>query len=503
MEKNFNQSAIINTVIQRFNAVSRETFGADVSQHVISINPAKPADTTVLAITPGTVITWRPGFVLSAEQVETLRRGIYAPFQTPLWKYEHSAQYDAAVNKVSEVLDITAADINCQSYGRISGAELLDKATHAWFAFGGQRVPFDIRALRAVLGAGFGYIAKFNGLNMVVVSESYEIGQLVFYMIPDAAAPIQAPVLSVHYPTLAPLNTVDTSALFPDSGRVHIGYHNAEQMRQCPWQARDKFMAAKFAGRAVPHSSKRDGNNPRVLRQALSHADADLGLSVLDWYQQTCYNPDAGKAATLARLGRAIAGHLRDIESNILIARPSNWFRVSEPLISVPIEFMSGRPEFVPPYGDTKYDLTVAPDCLWMNEKRQVVMAEIKATSSSISREFYKQESDQLLWYSQILTAAGYEVLDAFWIITPDPSAVDAFGGLFPICETVAANLKEGCSKRDSWNTQNWRACFKMLSATPESQVKWEAHPNAGWCRWCDTKTTCPLIKAGCHPYLN
>ena len=499
MKKNFNQSAIINTVIQRFNAVSRETFGPNVSQMVMY---DKPAETTVLAVTPGTIIRWRPGFILSPEQVETLRRGIYAQFRTPLWKYEHSKQYDAAVNMVSKVLDISTKDINCTSCGRIAAAEILDNTTHAWFNFGGQTVPFDIRALRAVLGSDFGYIAKFNGLDMIVVSESYDIGQLVIYMIADPAAPIQAPVLSVHYPAWTPLNTVDTSAIFPDSGRVHIGYHNAEQMRQCPWQARDKFMAAKYAGRAVPHSYKRDGNNPRVLRQALSHADADLGLSVLDWYQKTCYNPAAEKVATLARLGRAIAGHLRDIESNILIARPGNWARISEPLITAPIEVMSGRPEFVPPYGDTKYDLTVAPDCMWINEKRQVIMAEIKGTSSSISREFYKHESDQLLWYSQILTAAGYEVLAAFWIITPDPSAVDAFGGLFPICETVAANLKEGCSKRDSWNTQNWRACFKMLSATPESQVKWEAHPNAGWCRWCDTKTTCPLIKAGCHPYL-
>ena len=496
---NINPSTIINTVIQRFNAVSRENFGADVSRMVIT---TKPENTTVLAVTPGTVITWRPGFIPTAEQVEALRRGLHIDCQRPAYTYDHSVQYDAAVAKVANVLDITSSGLNCQSYGRISGAELLDKSTHAWFVFGGQRVPFDIRALRAVLGSGFGYIAKFNGLDMVVVSESYEIGQLVFYMIPDDDTPIQAPSLPVHHPAFAPLNTVETAALFPESGRAHIGYHNAEQMRQCPWQARDKFMAAKFAGRAVPHNSKRDGNNPRVLRQALSHADADFGLSVLDWYQQTCYNPDAEKAATLARLGRAIAGHLRDIESNILIARPGNWFRVSEPLISVPIEFMSGRPEFVPPYGDTKYDLTVSPDCLWMNEKRQVVMAEIKATSSSISRDFYKQESDQLLWYSQILTAAGYEVLAAFWIITPDPSSADAFGGLFPICETVPANLKEGCSKRDSWNTQNWHACFQMLAATPEEQVNWDAHPNAGWCRWCDTKSTCPLIKAGRHPYL-
>ena len=503
MEKKLNPDTIINEVIQRFNAVSRETFGSDVSQHVISIDPKNPADTTVLAITPGTVITWRPGFVLSAEQVETLRRGIYAPFQSLLWKYEHSAQYDAAVAKLSSVIDITSSGINCQSYGRISGAELLDNTIHAWFNFGNKRIPFDIRALRAVLGTDFGYIAKYNGLDMVVVSESYEIGQLAIYMIPAPDAPIQAPVVPVHHPALTLINTFNTDDLFPDSVRVHIGYHNAEQMRQCPWQARDKFMMAKYAGRAVPHNIKRDGNNPRVLRQALSHADADLGLSVVEWYQKTCYNPDAGKAATLARLGRAIAGHLRDIEFNILIQHTGNWVRVSEPLIPVPIEVMSTRPEFVPPYGETKYDLTVAPDCLWMNEKKQIVMAEIKATSSSISRDFYKKESDQLLWYFQILTAAGYEVLNAFWILTPDPSSADIFRGQFPICETVSANLKEGCSKRDSWNSQNWRACFQMLSATPESQVKWEAHPNAGWCRWCDTKTTCPLVKAGCHPYLN
>ena len=242
MKNTFNPNSIINTVIQRFNAVSRETFGADVSRMVIA---TKPENTTVLAVTPGTVITWRPGFIPTAEQVEALRRGLQADFQRPAYTYDHSVQYDAAVAKVANVLDITSSGLNCQSYGRISGAELLNNTTHAWFDFGGQRVPFDIRALRAVLGSGFGYIAKFNGLDMVVVSESYEIGQLAVYMIPDAAAPIQAPLLPVHHPAFAPLNTADTAAIFPESGRAHIGYHNAEQMRQCPWQARDKFMAAK------------------------------------------------------------------------------------------------------------------------------------------------------------------------------------------------------------------------------------------------------------------
>lgn len=201
MKNTFNPSTIINAVIQRFNAVSRETFGADVSRMVIA---AKPENTTVLAVTPGTVITWRPGFIPTADQVEALRRGLQADLQRPAYTYEHSAQYDAAVAKVSSVLKITSTGLNCQSYGRISGAEFLDHTTHAWFDFGGQRVPFDIRALRAVLGSDFGYIAKFNGLDMVVVSESYEIGQLVVYMIPDPAAPIQAPLLPVHHPAFAP-----------------------------------------------------------------------------------------------------------------------------------------------------------------------------------------------------------------------------------------------------------------------------------------------------------
>ena len=499
MEKKFNHDEIINTMIKRFNAVSRETFKNDVSQHVVAITPA---ETTVLAVTPGTLVAWRPGFPLSSEQETALRQGIYSKFPSGFGYYYHSGQYDRAFDKVPAVLDAISAGGFNSSYGRINGAELMDNTTHANFNFGNRTLAFDIRALRAVLDGDFAYIAGFNGDDIVVVSESFEPGRLIFYMIPDPEAPVQAPALPVHRPAFAPINTVDTSTLFPDSGRVHIGYHNAEQMRQCPWQARDKFMRAKLAGQTVPHNFKRDGNNPRVLRQALSHADAVSGRSVLEWYQKTCYNPSAGMSATLARLGRAIAGHMRDIESIILTTFPGNWIRTSEPLITVPIEVMHNRPEFIPPYGNTKYDLTVSPDCLWMNEKRQVVMAEIKATSSSISRDFYKQESDQLMWYAQILNSAGYEVLCTFWIITPDPSSADVFRGAFPICETVRAGL-ENFDKRTEWNTHNWEACFRMISATPEDQIKWEAHPNKGWCRWCDTKTTCPLIKDGCHPYLS
>lgn len=77
-------------------------------------------------------------------------------------------------------------------------------------------------------------------------------------------------------------------------------------------------MRLKWNGSTVPHSSRRRGNNPRVLRQSLSFATAESPAGVLEWYRNNVYNTPSKCVYTLGRIGAAISAHLGDIECDIV-----------------------------------------------------------------------------------------------------------------------------------------------------------------------------------------
>lgn len=491
----------ITAAMETLGHVSRETVGADVEYRLVFSDDGRRPCVTALAIAPGAVAVWAsngPDILNRSDYI----RDAFPSACTPYGYSEEPADMErerrAAAYIAGHIVRLikrarAAMGSDCPM---ITGAEVRDNVSRMWFDFTGEKVAYDVRALRAVIDTGSAYLVQLSGGRLMAVPASSPCGTFMVCLIPDEGAPIQAPRLPVHYGAPA-LETVPASQFFPCSSLPHIGYHNAEQMRQCPIQAREKFMRLKWAGASVPHSSKRRGDNPRVLRQALSFATAESPAGVLEWYRSNVYNPHSRCVYTLGRIGAAISAHLGDIERSITEKYPGKWLRLSDPVVSVSTDCMTGNT------GPAAFDLIVAPDYMWYSpEGNRIVMADVKASSNSISRQFYRGESDQLIWYRQILEAAGYAVLEAFWIMCPDPSAPDVFSGRFEVCRhDRAVIVDDGESRRMEWNRSNWAALRRMVSDTPEQRQAWTPHPG-GWCNWCDTKTSCPLIKAGTHPYL-
>ena len=500
-ETNVTAEDRITAAMETLGNVSRETVGAAVEYRLTFSEDGRRPCVIAMAITAGAVAVWM------SNGSDVLRRSDYIrdAFPSACMPCEHP-DYETDLDRERRAADYIAGHV-VQMVKRaraamgsdcpmITGAEIRDNFDQMWFDFTGEKVAYDVRALRAVIDTGSAYLVRLSGGRLMAVPAASVCGTFILCLIPDEGAPLQAPRLPVHHGAPV-LETVPASQFFPCSSLPHIGYHNAEQMRQCPIQAREKFMRLKWNGATVPHSSKRRGNNPRVLRQSLSFATAESPAGVLEWYRNNVYNTPSKCVYTLGRIGAAISAHLGDIECDIVKEHPGNWLRLSDPVISVSTDCMTGEA------GAASFDLIVAPDYMWYSpEGNRIVMADVKASSNSISRQFYLNESDQLIWYRQILEAAGFDVVAAYWILCPDPSAPDVFSGKFSVCRHVPAVLvDDDKTRRMEWNRSNWAAFNRMVSDTPEERQAWAPHPG-GWCNWCDTKTSCPLIKAGNHPYL-
>lgn len=271
---------------------------------------------------------------------------------------------------------------------------------------------------------------------------------------------------------------------------VPVGYHNIEQFRQCPRQARDKFMVLKAAGKLVPGRETWKGDSPRLALKALSHAGETLsGKGAVEWYDAHTTTPDQAIRRRLGIIGNSIGLRLKSIEAGL---SGSGWHRLVE--ASVDAWLPKDRPEYIEPVGAKSYELTARPDVAWWNfDTHEAVLVEIKGSSNPFSREWYATKSDQLLFYSQVFKEAGLNPIACYMILAPSPVDPAALSGALPTSTMWISDTEHPGLTVSENNKKTWAALYRMLSATYEEQAEWPAH-SGGWCPYCDTRLTCPLL---------